>query len=50
MSENEKTAREDLKWLVGQNMETRDRWGYDLHPEDAAELALWEGIAAWPER
>ena len=49
MSENEKTAREDLKWLAGQNMDARDRGGNELQPEEAAEIVFWEGAAAWPE-
>lgn len=42
--------REHLKHLETQNREACDRRGYAQHPDDAGEVAGWEGVAAWPER
>lgn len=40
--------REYLKKLRNQDLERRDREGYERHP-DKGESAVWEGVAAWPE-
>jgi predicted transcriptional regulator len=40
--------RDYLKKLHYQELERRDREGYEKHP-DTGELAVWEGVAAWPE-
>ena len=40
--------REYLKRIHYQELERRDREGYEKHP-DTGELAAWEGVAAWPE-
>jgi len=42
--------REHLRRLELRELETRDRAGYEKHPEDSAEGANWERVAAWPER
>jgi metal-responsive CopG/Arc/MetJ family transcriptional regulator len=39
--------KEHLKKLHYQELERRDREGYESHP-DTGELAIWEGVAAWP--
>ena len=44
-----RALREHLKRLKTQGLEARDRRGYQEHPEDAAEIAEWERVAAWPE-
>ena len=41
--------REHLKTLRIREMEKADREGYERHPEDPREGALWEKVAAWPE-
>ncbi len=38
-----------LKRLRVQEMEARDRAGYQNHPDEAGELDAWERVAAWPE-
>jgi len=40
--------REYLKRTHYQELERRDREGYEKHP-DTGELAAWEGVATWPE-
>ncbi len=45
-----KALREYLKRLEARELEARDRRGYQQHPEDSAENAAWEQVAAWPER
>jgi metal-responsive CopG/Arc/MetJ family transcriptional regulator len=37
-----------LKSIHYQELERRDRQGYEKHP-DSGEFADWEGVAAWPE-
>ncbi len=49
MSEIEKTPREELKQLTTQEMEARDRRGYEEHPEDGVGIAVWEQAATWPD-
>lgn len=44
-----RALREHLKRLNTRDLEARDRRGYLEHPEDAAETAGWERVAAWPE-
>ena len=41
--------REHLKRLRTDELEARDRRGFEQHPDSAGELALWEQVAAWPE-
>jgi hypothetical protein len=38
-----------LKKLHYQELERRDRDGYERVPDTVDELAVWEGVAAWPE-
>ena len=38
-----------LKQLATRERERRDRAGYERHPDDSADAAAWERIAAWPE-
>ena len=40
--------REYLKKTHYQELERQDREGYEKHP-GTGELAMWEGIVAWPE-
>jgi len=40
--------REYLKKAHYQELERRDREGYEKHP-DTGELVAWEGVATWPE-
>ncbi len=40
--------RDYLKKLHYQDLERRDREGFEKYP-DSGELAVWEGVAAWPE-
>ncbi len=30
-------------------LEKRERDAYERTPDDASEVALWEGVALWPE-
>jgi len=30
-------------------LERREREAYERTPDDLSEVALWEGVAAWPE-
>ena len=41
--------REHLQRLRVREMEKADREGYDRHPEDLREGALWDKVAAWPD-
>lgn len=38
-----------LKRLDALEKEARDREGYRRRPQDADDLAAWEGVAAWPD-
>ncbi len=49
MREPEETVFGETKQPTTQSLEARDRLGYELHPQDAKEAALWEKVAAWPE-
>jgi metal-responsive CopG/Arc/MetJ family transcriptional regulator len=40
--------KEYLKKLHYQELERRDREGYKSRP-DTGEMAVWEGVAAWPD-
>ena len=42
--------REYLKRLKTQELEARDRTGYEEHPEVSTGAVDWERVAAWPER
>ena len=44
-----RALREHLKRHEMQELESRDRRGYQQHPEDAAEAADWERVASWPK-
>jgi metal-responsive CopG/Arc/MetJ family transcriptional regulator len=39
--------KEHLKKLHYQELERRDREGYESHA-DTGELAIWKGVATWP--
>ena len=41
--------REHLKRLQIQELESRDRRGYQEHPDTSGDLLAWERVAAWPE-
>jgi len=41
--------REYLKRLEMRELESRDRAGYQKHPDDLTEATDWEQVAAWPE-
>ena len=41
--------REYLKRLRYRELERRDREGYKRYPNTVDELAVWEGVATWPE-
>jgi len=41
--------REYLKKTHYQELEHRDREGYEKQPDTNGEFAAWEGVAAWPE-
>ena len=41
--------REYLKKLHYRELERRDREGYEREPHAVGDLAVWEGVAAWPE-
>jgi metal-responsive CopG/Arc/MetJ family transcriptional regulator len=45
-----KALREHLKRLKAQDLEARDRRGYQQCPEKPVETEIWEKAAAWPER
>jgi metal-responsive CopG/Arc/MetJ family transcriptional regulator len=38
-----------LKNAHFRDLERREREAYERTPEDPSEVALWEGVAAWPE-
>jgi hypothetical protein len=40
---------EYLKCLHVQDLEARDRRGYEAQPQQADEFRLWDDAAAWPE-
>jgi metal-responsive CopG/Arc/MetJ family transcriptional regulator len=42
--------REHLRRLESQELEARDRQGYQEYSEGAAESARWERVSVWPER
>jgi metal-responsive CopG/Arc/MetJ family transcriptional regulator len=41
--------RAHLKKLHYQELEKREREAYRRQPEDLGEVALWEGVADWPD-
>ena len=41
--------REYLKRLQYRELERRDREGYEHESDTVGDLAVWEGVAAWPE-
>lgn len=41
--------RAHLKKLAIQELERRDREGYEAGPRDSDELSRWEAEAVWPE-
>jgi metal-responsive CopG/Arc/MetJ family transcriptional regulator len=41
--------REYLRRLLARRLEEIDRAGYERHPDSSEDLAVWEGVAAWPE-
>jgi metal-responsive CopG/Arc/MetJ family transcriptional regulator len=41
--------REHLDRLRVLELERADREGYERHPEDVREGALWDKVVAWPE-
>lgn len=45
-----RALRDHLKRLETKEMESRDRRGYRLQPDDSVEAAIWEREAVWPER
>jgi metal-responsive CopG/Arc/MetJ family transcriptional regulator len=40
--------REHLRHLRNQELESRDRHGYEQQPDSAADASDWEQVAAWP--
>ncbi len=44
-----KALREHLEHLRRQDLEARDRRGYQQHPDKLDEVLEWESGAAWPE-
>lgn len=38
-----------LKTDYFRELERREREAYERTPDDPSEVALWEGVAAWPE-
>jgi metal-responsive CopG/Arc/MetJ family transcriptional regulator len=42
--------REYLNKLQLRQQERRDREGYQRYPDTPGELAVWERVAAWPEK
>lgn len=38
-----------LQRLHTADLERRERAAYERTPDDAAESAAWDGVAAWPE-
>lgn len=45
-----RALREHLRYLKKRELEARDRLGYQQRPDDPADAADWERVAAWPER
>ncbi|HKS97437.1 MAG TPA: ribbon-helix-helix domain-containing protein [Terriglobia bacterium] len=45
-----RALREHLKQIKRQELEARDRRGYQQHPDNLAEVEGWERMAAWPDR
>lgn len=45
-----RALREHLRRLETQELEARDRRGYEQHPESPSGARGWERVAAWPER
>jgi metal-responsive CopG/Arc/MetJ family transcriptional regulator len=41
--------REHLERLRLRELERREREAYRLRPDDPAEVAAWDKVAAWPE-
>jgi metal-responsive CopG/Arc/MetJ family transcriptional regulator len=39
-----------LQRLRMADLERRERDAYERTPEDPAEFAAWDGVAAWPEK
>ena len=44
-----RALREHLKRQRIRELEEQDRRGYERWPDDPAEAAAWEEVAAWPE-
>jgi metal-responsive CopG/Arc/MetJ family transcriptional regulator len=42
--------RRHLQHLRMSDLERRERDAYERIPEDPAEFAAWDGVAAWPEK
>jgi metal-responsive CopG/Arc/MetJ family transcriptional regulator len=42
--------REHLRRLRVEDLERRELEAYDKTPEDPAEFAAWDKVAAWPEK
>ncbi len=42
--------REHLRRLRVGDLERREREAYDKTPDDPAEFAAWDEVAAWPEK
>jgi metal-responsive CopG/Arc/MetJ family transcriptional regulator len=42
--------REHLRRLRVADLERRERAAYEQTPEDPAEFAAWDEVAAWPEK
>jgi hypothetical protein len=41
---------EHLRRLRVDDLERREREAYDKTPDDPAEFAAWDAVAAWPEK
>jgi metal-responsive CopG/Arc/MetJ family transcriptional regulator len=41
--------KEYLRTLELRELESRDRKGYEQHPERDGEFTIWEKVTAWPE-
>ena len=39
-----------LQRLRMADLERREREAYERNPDDPAEFAAWDGVAAWPEK
>jgi metal-responsive CopG/Arc/MetJ family transcriptional regulator len=42
--------REHLKRLRHRELERQEREGYERIPDDPAEFAVWDRVAAWPRK